>query len=44
MNFNKKGTEEFLSKNVIYWILIAAFAIIMFFLIKGIINKLLVLY
>ncbi len=44
--YNKKGTEEgsLLSKRLIYWILIGIIFIIIWFIVNGIIRKLLTLY
>ena len=46
MKFNKRGEtgSEFTTKHIIYWILIAVIVVVIFIIIKGIINKLLVLY
>ena len=41
---NKKGDEDSISKHLIYWILIAACVVIMWFIVNGIIHKLLTLY
>ncbi len=42
--WNKKGDTNFLTKNLVYWLLIAACVVIMWFVVNGIIHKLLTLY
>ncbi len=44
MNLNKRGESEFITKHLIYLILIGAGIIIIWLIVKGIINKLLTLY
>ena len=44
MEWNKRGDTKFVSKRLVYWVLIAACVIIIWFIVKGIINKLLTLY
>ena len=44
MKWNKRGAAEFVTRNLVYYILIAACIVIMWFIVKGIINKLLTLY
>ena len=42
--FNKKGGTEFVTKNLIYWVLVIAIIVIIIYLVDEIIKKLLVLY
>jgi len=44
MDLDKKGDVEFSTKHLIYWILIGAAVILIWFIVNGIINKLLTLY
>jgi len=44
MKLNKRGDVDFSTKHLIYWILIAAAVVVIWFIVKGIINKLLTLY
>lgn len=44
MNLNKRGASEFITKHLIYLILIGAGIIAIWFIVKGIINKLMTLY
>jgi hypothetical protein len=44
MKLNKRGASEFITKHLIYLILIGAGIIAMLFIVKGIIHKLLTVY
>lgn len=44
MKLNKRGDSEFLTKRMVYWLLIAAAAVIIWFIVNGIITKLVTLY
>ena len=41
---NRKAEDDNTSKHIIYWILIAVCVVIMWFIVNGLIHKLLVLY